>query len=164
MSLYEGTTGIQSLDLLGRKITMENGMALQILANAIEQTITTASTISVTADYARQLAESLATVKKVLNTLLPLAAEGKLDLYLADATVFLEMLSYTVIGWQWLKMGLIAARQLESTDGINKPLYEGKLHTMKFYFIYEMPHIAACAETLLTTSGLSFIKDYELFT
>jgi len=164
MSLYEGTTGIQSLDLLGRKITMENGMALQILANAIEQTITTASTISVTADYARQLAESLATVKKVLNTLLPLAAEGKLDLYLADATVFLEMLSYTVVGWQWLKMGLIAARQLESTDGINKPLYEGKLHTMKFYFIYEMPHIAACAETLLTTSGLSFIKDYELFT
>jgi alkylation response protein AidB-like acyl-CoA dehydrogenase len=163
MSLYEGTTGIQSLDLLGRKITMDNGKALQILANTIEQTIIAAGTIDVTADYARQLAASLAKVKKVLNTLLPLAAERKLDLYLADATIFLEMLSYTVIGWQWLKMGLIAARQLESNDGTNKALYEGKLHTMKFYFTYEMPHIAACAETLLTTSGLSFIKNYELF-
>jgi hypothetical protein len=163
MSLYEGTTGIQSLDLLGRKVTMDNGKALEILATTIQQTITEALAITEIADYANQLANSLGIIKKVLNKLLPLAATGKLDLYLADATVFLEMMSYTVIGWQWLKMGLIASQQMAHAQGSQQQLYEGKIHTMKFYFVYEMPHAKACAETLLTTSGLSFVKDHELF-
>lgn len=163
MSLYEGTTGIQSLDLLGRKVTMENGKALQMLATVIQATIQEALTMQSTVNCANQLAENVIQMQKVLAKLLPLAAEGKTDLFLADATVFLEMVSYTVIGWQWLKMGLIAAKQLHDNRPENRSFYEGKIHTMEFYFTYEMPHAAACAKTLLTMSGLSFIKDHELF-
>ncbi|MBX9733576.1 MAG: acyl-CoA dehydrogenase, partial [Chitinophagaceae bacterium] len=163
MSLYEGTTGIQSLDLLGRKVTMENGKALQMLATVIQATIQEALTMQSTVNCANQLAENVIQMQKVLAKLLPLAAEGKTDLFLADATVFLEMVSYTVIGWQWLKMGIIAAKQLHDNPQENRSFYEGKIHTMKFYFAYEMPHAAACAKTLLTMSGLSFVKDHELF-
>lgn len=164
MSLYEGTTGIQSLDLLGRKVTMENGKALQILSSVIQSTIQEAISIPATSNCAHQLADSLVQIQKVLAKLLPVAAEGKIDLFLADATVFLEMVSYTIIGWQWLKMGVIAANQLAHGQQEKRSFYEGKIHTMEFYFAYEMPHAAACAKTLLTMSGLSSVKDYELFT
>jgi len=91
--------------------------------------------------------------------------EGKLEKYLADASVFLEMMSYIVIGWQWLKMATKAA-ELLNTDEIspsNKAFYEGKIHTCQFYFKYEIPHAAACAATLLDESELTFIRNFDVF-
>jgi butyryl-CoA dehydrogenase len=72
----------------------------------------------------------------------------------------MEQLSYVVIGWQWLKMATIACKQLQSSGFTNqsKEFYEGKLHTMKFFFRYELPHAEACAKTLLDADFLTNLK------
>ncbi len=165
MSLYEGTTGIQSLDLLGRKITMSKGQPLHLLADAIKDTIHKATSYPQLQPYAILMEEELNRMKNVLLHLMPFAQKGELDRYLADATVFMEMAGYLVIGWQWLKQSVVAADKLHKKDFSRntKVFYESKIHTMQFFFRYELPHAAACETTLLQESTLTQIKDFDMF-
>ncbi len=163
MSIYEGTTGIQSLDLLGRKVTMEKGKALTLLLGEMKKTIEAARKDASLEPYARQLETAMASVQTVLNHVLRFAGTD-VDRFLSDATVFMEQLSYVVIGWQWLKMAIIAQDVLSAGKQGATPVsfYEGKVHTMKFFFRYELPHAEACAKTMLDPAYLTSLNDYGL--
>jgi butyryl-CoA dehydrogenase len=164
MSLYEGTTGIQSIDLLGRKVVMENGKALSILFESIRETINHASTHEPLKKYGIELEEELVRVQQVLNHLSRFAKQGNVDRYLADATVFMEQMSYVIIAWQWLKQAVVAYTSLQASDQNQTPdFYEGKVHTMKFFFRYELPHAVACAKTLMDAEYLTNLKKKENF-
>jgi butyryl-CoA dehydrogenase len=164
MSLYEGTTGIQSLDLLGRKVTMEKGKALLLLMQTISDAIENASAHEPLQPYATRLKSELDRVQEVLGHLKQFAQQGDIDRYLADATVFMEQLSYVVIAWQWLKMATQAHTQLQAAKFQNQTrvFYEGQVHTMKFFFQYELPHASACAKTLMSPAYLTSIKAHEM--
>ncbi len=161
MSIYEGTTGIQSLDLLGRKVTMEKGKALGVLLAAIRKTIrdTEANRL---APYGKELEKELVRIQSVLTNLLKFVGSD-LDRFLSDATIFMELVSYVVIGWQWLKMAHAAEIALQANDfsSQSRTFYEGKVHTMKFYFRYELPHAAACEKTLLDPDYLTNLKEWD---
>ena len=165
MSLYEGTTGIQSIDLLGRKVVMEKGKALQLLLDEIQLTIAEAKRFDRLAANAEVLSQELSRITWVLKHLQKFAVNGQLERYLSDASVFLEMMSYSVIGWQWLKMATKASEKLQTAQLPNnqKAFYEGKIHTAAFYFTYEMPHAAACAATLLAEETLTATSNFDLF-
>jgi alkylation response protein AidB-like acyl-CoA dehydrogenase len=165
MSLYEGTTGIQSIDLLGRKVVMEKGKALMILMESVSFVIVQASKFEPLKLYAKELKEELDRVGQVLKHLSQFAQQGDIDRYLSDATVFMEQLSYVVIAWQWLKQAAVASAQLQSGDFKNqsREFYEGKVHTMKFFFRYELPHAEACAKTLMDAEYLTNLKKREVF-
>ena len=158
MSLYEGTTGIQSLDLLGRKVTMQNGKALQVLASAITHTIREAEKHTSLSVIALQLENELHRVQRVLQFLQPKLVSGKIDDFVADATVFMEMTSLIVIGWQWLKMGITARKTLDAAPDLpasTQQMLNNTLHTLQFYFRYELSHTQAlectiCNEPILT--------------
>jgi butyryl-CoA dehydrogenase len=161
MSIYEGTTGIQSLDLLGRKVTMEKGQALTLLLNAIRETIEAARKFPGLEACATKLEKEITRVQAVLAGLSKFGTD--LDRFLADASVFMEQLSYVVIGWQWMKMATMAQQRLQENDLTKqtREFYEGKVHTMKFYIRYELPHAAACAETLLDPEYLTNLTRWE---
>lgn len=165
MSLYEGTTGIQSIDLLGRKVLMEKGKALNLLLDEIQLTITSARQFETIKENAETLNNELSRINWIIKHLNKYLIEGKTEKYLADATVFLEMMSYCVIGWQWLKMATRASEMIQSGEipATNKAFFEGKIHTCLFYFKYEMPHTAACAATLLDESELTLITNFDVF-
>ena len=156
MALYEGTTGIQSLDLLGRKVTMGNGRALQLLVAAMSETIALAAQHDTLRPYAHTLQAEIERIGTTLQHLGKYAQAGDMERYLADATVFMEMAGYVVIAWQWLKMATLAQQQLSALPaeasakaGQTQDFYEEKIRTMKFFFRYELPHAAACAKTLV---------------
>ncbi len=163
MSIYEGTTGIQSLDLLGRKVTMEKGKALDLLLSTIRESIVVAEKTAL-APYARELELELARIQTVLTSLSKMAASD-IDRYLSDATVFMELVGYVVIGWQWLKMAHAAEGQIQAGKftAQTRAFYAGKIHTMKFYFRYELPHAAACGKTLLDSDYLTNLKEWDSF-
>ena len=165
MSLYEGTTGIQSLDLLGRKVTMEKGRALQLLGEAIQDTIVSASSHPALLPYTQTLDLELKRIVSVLQYLGQFAAKGEVGRYLSDATVFMEMAGYLVIGWQWLKQAQVAAQKIAGKDFIanTEVFYQSKIHAMEFFFHYELTHAAACEKTLLNTRQLTNIKNYDMF-
>ncbi|CAN5328460.1 acyl-CoA dehydrogenase [soil metagenome] len=164
MSLYEGTTGIQSLDLLGRKVSMEKSKALKILLDSIEETIEKSSAYVQLQRYAEALKEEVKRIQKVISHIGKIASSGEIDRSLSDATVFMEMISYIVIAWQWLKQATIASACLEAGDYSNQveEFYQGKVHTMKFFFRYELPHAGACAETLLDPEYLTDLQNHSI--
>ncbi len=164
-SIYEGTTGIQSLDLLGRKVTMNNGKALQLLSVEIMNCIKEASTYDELAPYAQKLSAKLGLVQDVLQFLLPFAQKGDYERFLSDATVFMEFLGNIVIGWLWLDMAKNAQYAIiEGDTKYAQEFYAGKIHAMKFYFKYELPKTAALAEVLMNEEILTVATNNEMFT
>ncbi|MBX2817674.1 MAG: acyl-CoA dehydrogenase [Saprospiraceae bacterium] len=160
-SIYEGTTGIQSLDLLGRKIPMENGRAMQLLAKEVMETIGLAHESGLTQE-ASQLQERMGEVQLVTGHLLKYAEEGDFDHYLADATIYFEFFSTFVIAWQWLKMAVVAQQAIErNAMTYSKEFYEGKVMTMRFYFQYELPKMTAAGETLKSPNSLT-VEDFSV--
>lgn len=149
MSLYEGTTGIQSLDLLGRKVVMNNGQAIRILMKEIMTDIARAKSHEALSSYADELGSSLAVVQKSLEYLLAFAMKGENERFLADATIFMQLMSNVIIAWQWLKQATTASDMMSAEDGLyTEDYYRSKIHTMKYFFKYELPKIHACAEIL----------------
>ncbi len=165
MSLYEGTTGIQSLDLLGRKVSMQQGKAVKLLMQTISATMQDALGFDQLIPYAKKLGIELQRMGKVLEHLTGYALNGDTERYLSDATVFMEMAGHIVIAWQWLKMSLVAAKKIGQSDfqANQQSFYEGKIHTMEFFFKYELPHAEACAQTLVDEHTLTNIKNFDLF-
>jgi alkylation response protein AidB-like acyl-CoA dehydrogenase len=161
-SLYEGTTGIQSQDLLGRKVPMQNGKALELLVAEIMQTITLASSDDELKKYGAVLADKLKLSQKVLGHLMPFAMKGNYERYLADANLFMEYMSIVVLGWLWLEMAVDAKNELgNSNRKYSETFYESKIHTMRFYFKYEVPKTNSLAESLMSDEVLIIKNDKE---
>ncbi|MCG8563462.1 MAG: acyl-CoA dehydrogenase [Desulfobacterales bacterium] len=147
--IHEGTTGIQAMDLLGRKVVMAEGRALLCLKREMEICIEKARQHMGLRRMAGDLIEGMELLESTLGTLGKLAAEQGPEAYLADATPFLEMFGHLVMGWQWLGMAESAVDLLN--QGCRKRgtlFYEGKLHTANYYFTYELPKIHSLAKAL----------------
>jgi alkylation response protein AidB-like acyl-CoA dehydrogenase len=148
--IHEGTTGIQGLDLLGRKLTQQGGRALDYLVSEIRQTIATAKQTGGLSAHADALAEALARLNVVLKHLGSIAQAEGVEAYLADAAVFLEFFGTITIAWQWL-LQAVHAESLGATarKKANRRFYTGKRHTCDYFFKYELPKIHAISRTLL---------------
>ena len=162
MALYEGTTGIQSLDLLGRKVTMKNGAAMKQLTAEIIETIKAAKNYDDLQKYGEQLKNAFKELEQVLMHLISFAMKGEHERFIADATIFMEMMSTVVIAWQWLKMAISANEMLLTSKGsFAATFYEEKIHTMRFYYKYELPKILACKQTLMHEESLTIKEPNE---
>ena len=157
ISIYEGTTGIQSLDLLGRKVTMVNGEALNLLAKEIQKTVTVAMSEEALRPYAAVLAASAKMIEECLKVLMPFAMEGNHERYLSDATIFMDLFSTVVIGWQWLKMGKAALGQEDET------FKQSKLHTLDYFYKYEMSRCKGLQKTICHQSEVTIRMEAEMF-
>lgn len=160
ISLYEGTTGIQSLDLLGRKVGLKNGKALELLGAEIQKTILLASKNKDLAPFAKTLGENLMLVQQVLAQLMPIAEKGDFERFLSDATIFMDFFGTILVGWQWLKIANSASSSLANDDAYSKSLLEGKIHTMKFFYKYEMSKTKGLAKTIV--DELKLTLDFDL--
>lgn len=161
-SIYEGTTGIQSQDLLGRKVTMFQGKGLELLSAEILKTIIASKNKKELEPYGTILAEKLQQTKQILDFLMPFAAKGNFERYLADANLFMEYLSLVIVGWLWLEMGIDCHEKLESNDAnFDAVFYESKITTMQFFFKYEIPKTEGLANSLMSSEEVTIKKDKE---
>lgn len=161
--LYEGTTGIQSLDLLGRKVVMKNGEAMRHLTKEIIATISAAGNYEDLQAYAEQLKTASKELQAVLQHLIEFAMKGEHERYIADASIFMELMSTVVIAWQWLKLATTAKTALVNGNGeFSSDFYTEQVNTMRFYFKYELPKVLACKATLLSEDSLTIVKEDEV--
>lgn len=163
-SIYEGTTGIQSIDLLGRKLTMEQGKAMKLLASEMKNVIEDAMAIEELRPYGKQLLEKLELNKEVMTYLMNFAMKGDYQRFLSDATIFMEFFGTIIIGWQWLKIAVKAKQSLLTGDNSHKAdFFQSKIHTMKFFYKYEMPRTTGLAEILTDETLLTLPSEEEVF-
>lgn len=163
-SIYEGTTGIQSLDLLGRKVAMKGGKALMLLANEMKETMKDASTYDELKPYAAKLGAKLQLTQDVLGHLSQFAMKGDYERYIADATIFMEFFSKVVISWLWLQMATHSKHALVTANmDYSEEFYNAKIHTMKFFFKYELSRTSSLAEILKDQDVLTIPNEEEVF-
>ncbi len=162
--IHEGTTGIQGMDLLGRKSVMKSGAAVKHLTSEIIEDIAAAQGLAETQPYAARLSKAMALLEQALTARLAVAGQGRIAEFLADATLYLEMFGIVTVAWQWLKQGTAAARKLggNPTQGESN-FCQGKLATMKYFFHYELPKINGLAERLQEDDDLLTGLGSEVF-
>jgi len=162
-AIYEGTTGIQSQDLLGRKITMNNGEGLKLLLEEIIKTITKASNYPELKEYCDSLSKKIKLSEKILQTLMPYALKGDFEKYLADASIFMEFFSLVIVGWNWLEIAANSQEALKNGDKkYSEIFYKSKIETMKYFFEYELPKTIGHSEIIMNPSSVTIKKEGEI--
>ncbi len=138
--IHEGTHGIQAMDLLGRKVLMEEGRGLQLLSARIAQTAARAATRPDLAAESVALQEAW---EQVLQA--PRAAwdGAEPEQALANAVPYLQAFGHAVLAWIWLDVAC-------STPVSKQPGAQGRLAAMRFFFRYELPKIGAWLHVVAT--------------
>jgi len=135
--IHEGTHGIQAADLLGRKVLMEDGRGLTLLAARITDTARRAAAVPSLAAHAQALdaafSQVAAATKAAWSTGDPTEA-------LANAVPYMQAFGHTVLAWIWLD---VAHRSLEIDPATATPATVGRLAAASYFFHYELPKIGA---------------------
>jgi butyryl-CoA dehydrogenase len=155
-SIYEGTTTIHGMDLLGRKMLMNDGESVSFLTEEIMATLQEAMPMEELAAMGSTLGKSLEGVQQVMQKLTGIAQTQGPRAYLADATLFLDYFALHVLGWLWIKQGVSAVKGLKTAEGESEKLfYRSKLQTARYFFNYELPKVSGLKRILLGTEQVT---------
>ena len=135
--IHEGTHGIQAMDLLGRKVLMEGGKGLDLLAARITATAARASHRPELATHADALADALQQVREATRAAWATGEPGEA---LANAVPYMQAFGHTVLAWIWLDVAL-AAQASDATQSIADNA--GRMGAMCYFYNYELPKTAA---------------------
>jgi butyryl-CoA dehydrogenase len=127
--IHEGTSGVQALDLLGRKVIQDGGAGLELLVAAITGAVDRARGAGEASELADGLAAAVARVTEVTATLW---GAGDVAVTLANSSLYLEAVGHVVVGWMWLEQVLAAA-------GREGDFYEGKRAAARYFTRHELP-------------------------
>jgi alkylation response protein AidB-like acyl-CoA dehydrogenase len=160
MPLYEGTTGIQSQALLGRQIIGSGGKSLNLWIEEVKKDIEKAESSTNLNAYWSKLNAEISQFQTVSNHIIALAAEGDMEVTLADANLYMEAFGILNIAWMWLKQAIVAENNLSTNKmvGDKALFYVSKIETMQFYFHYEMPKLNALFTRLNDSKILTIYK------
>lgn len=162
--IHEGTTGIQGMDLLGRKVIMQDGRAFLLYISEVRDAITAARKFAALETFADDLNDSLTTLQTVTQHLISIAGQSGPEAFLADSTLYLEFFGIVTIAWQWLLQG--GAIQKALKNGAKKKdltFYEGKMYTLRYFFGYELPKTLGLAKRLMDGDRLTLEMQSEHF-
>lgn len=139
--IHEGTHGIQSLDLLGRKLAQNNGAGLKQLNRLMNETCQRAAAHSELDALRQPLEQLLARLSTVTLALLGDLMQGKVAQALANSALYLNSFGHAVIGWRWLEQAIRAQEGLANGNPADTEFYKGKLQAARFFLTWEVPGV-----------------------
>jgi alkylation response protein AidB-like acyl-CoA dehydrogenase len=147
LTIYEGTTGIQAGDLVGRKVLRDGGTALNAMLAEMDATVAEAGSAgSDLAPIAAALAEGVAAVRRALGWLLDHSAANPANPGAASYH-FLMLLGTVTGGWQMARAALVSRAQLDAGTA-DSDFYTGKVQTARFYAEQALPRAFAHARSI----------------
>ncbi|MHB8076708.1 acyl-CoA dehydrogenase [Desulfosporosinus fructosivorans] len=164
-SIYEGTNGIQCLDLIGRKINMKNGAAYKAIIFQVNETIKDALEVPELASYANELSMYLDTLEEITEQIKTQNSYGELALTQSWAQTYLEIWGDLMVGWMFLWQATLASNKLDVINKINTAkeksaqdylfkgnsnanFYTGKIVTAKYYLGMLLPAVIGKFESI----------------
>lgn len=137
--IHEGTHGIQSLDLLGRKLAQNGGAGLKQLIRLIAETGARAQEYASLTPLREPLEQLVNRLQSVTIGLLTDLAHGKVNSSLANSALYLKVFGHTVIGWRWLEQAIRAEEGLAKGNAADEAFYKGKLQAARYFLTWEVP-------------------------
>jgi alkylation response protein AidB-like acyl-CoA dehydrogenase len=148
-SIHEGTTGIQGLDLLGRKVVAAGGEALRIFSEEVASTVARARKAGVEERWCAAMEHTLETVGELTLALGSMGMAGEVEQMLRHSADYLELFSIVAVAWRWLAQAAAAREGLARGAG-DADFYEGKLCAAQYWFAVEVPRVPHLAELCRT--------------
>ena len=155
--IYEGTNGVQALDLIGRKVPEGNGRLLRRFLALVQADLQAAQGDARVADLAKQLGEAVRKTQESIMTVIQKAMQNP-DEAGAASTDFLRMMGLVATGWMWLKMARVALDRMPAANG-DARFYDAKVKTARFYFAKLLPQVDALTATM--QSGAAPVMELE---
>ena len=146
--IYEGTNGIQAMDLMGRKVVGSQGKLYELFAQDVAAFIEANSSDEALRPYLEPLAASLERLSDVTEHVVNQAANNP-EAIGAAAVDYLDMFGYTALAYMWAKVVKAAAPKAE---GDTSGFYTGKVKTARFYFDRLLPKTVSLAEGIRSGS------------
>lgn len=159
--LYEGTTQIQALDLLGRKVLMSQGESLKGFTKIVHKFCQAESDNTELQAFIKPLVE-LNKEWGELTMQIGMKAMQNRDEVGAASVDYLMYSGYVVLGYFWARMVKIAQEKLAAGEG-DQAFYEAKLATAKFYFERILPRTRSLVVTMQSGSDNLMALDQEKF-
>ncbi len=159
--IYEGTNGVQAMDLCGRKLASNGGRAVQAYFAAIEEEIASAKQMEGLADMAERMEKALGEQKAATGWFMQNAMANPNHLG-AGAHHYMHIMGIVSIGFMWLKMAQVAKAALENTPE-DAAFYEAKLTTAAYYFERFLPDAGALRRKLEAGSDNMMALPQEAF-
>jgi alkylation response protein AidB-like acyl-CoA dehydrogenase len=181
--IHEGTNGIQSLDLLGRKVGMKSGKGYRVLEAKMKESLQRGQEVIDSLqgkevkelagyqDRVKKLARAIETWKSVTELLLATGLQGAegAERMLANSHEYLNLTGHVVIAWRWMEMetaALLALHDAASprrSDGPAKEFYVSKCLTSRYFFDHELVKIYPQAELLSSLSDINLAMEDKYF-
>jgi hypothetical protein len=150
--IHEGTTGIQGLDLLGRKMLFDDLRSFDVFLTALRQTAASAAAHDDLAPFATQLRASAARMEALLRAE---AQANDATRALAHATPVLFAFGHLVVAWLWLD-------QAHAVQGGEDDVRRGKFVACRYFYEYELPSIDAWLAPVEARSDLTALVEDRL--
>ena len=151
--IYEGTNGIQAMDLLGRKLGMKKGKIFMDLMDQITKTVGEAKEYEALAPFAARVETSLMKLGEVAMHMGKTAMSEKVLNAFSFAHPFLDVTGDVVMSWMLLWRGVAAAKGLEKAKKKDLAFYEGQLKSLDFFTGCVLPVSEGKMEMIKATNG-----------
>lgn len=137
--IHEGAHAIHGLDLLGRKVSMRGGAALDALTGEIRATLADAARHPGLAEFSTQLGDTLDILLASTEAVNALRAAGEEGRAMANAGIYLDFFGHVVVAWMWLRQACVAQTALATSP--TDDFYQGKLRACQYFFRYELARV-----------------------
>ncbi len=158
-SIYEGTNGIQAMDLLGRKLGMKKGQVFMSFLGQIRETIAQASEIQGLEALAEKLEAAVAKLGEVAVHMGKTAMSPNFQVAFAFASPLLEVMGDVILAWMHLWRATIAMPKKEK----NPAFYEGKVLTAEFFISSILPGTLGKMDAIIESSNAVIKMDEKSF-
>lgn len=160
--IYEGTNGIQAMDLLVRKVASSKGALLNVFADEVSAYIETNKNDAAMAEFITPLGEALTDLTELTDDLLT-KSQANINELGASANDYLHVFGYTAMAYIWARMAQVSLTQKDNNGDSGDDFYQSKLHTARYYFTRLLPRRISLIASAKSGCDCLFAIEDELF-
>ncbi len=161
--IYEGTNGLQSMDLLGRKLGLNKGKAIMDLMGAVQQTIASAKENEATKEMAEKVEKSLNKLGEVAMHMGGIAMSPQVLEAFSLSYTFMEVCGDVVMAWMLLWRADVASKALEGAKKKDVAYYEGQLKSADFFTSTILPVTSGKMNVIKATNNAAVTISEDSF-
>lgn len=162
-TIYEGTTGIQAMDLLARKIGRQNGAVFMHLIGEMNKTVAGAKQIPELKGMAEKLEASVTMFGATAMKIGTLAMSPGFNVAFAHSVPFLHTMGDVLMGWMLLWRAAVAAPKIEGAKGRDTAFYKGQIKSAQFYMDTVLPVVNGRMQSIQEASPAAMEIEEESF-
>jgi len=162
-TIYEGTSGIQAMDLLARKIGRQNGAVFMHLLGEMNKTVSEAKQVPELKDMAGKVESSVKMFGETAMKIGTLAMSPGFNVAFAHSVPFLHTMGDVLMGWMLLWRAAVAAPKIEGAKGRDTAFYKGQVKSAQFYMDTVLPVANGRMQSIQAASPAAMEIEEESF-